>query len=291
MLRLFMWYPLRWLICRLPVIPAIKLLALMGDMHYFGAYGKRQELRKKIQTLMPVFQDPSVAVRTYFRNHYIDQLFILIFPRIKPADIDRFVEIEGLDTLEKCRNQQRGIILVHGHFGPAHLPLVVLGLLGYPMNQIGNPSDAGLSRIGKNVAYRLRMQYEGLMPAKIIKVNKFLRPVFTALKKNELIMTTGDGSGTGEEFGRHHEYLFLGQIRRMPLGPALLSKKTGAPLLPLFVLPGRKKMYRIVIGEPLTVSPGTKNKEVLLTQDFLTQYETIILRYPGYMHFLDRLTV
>jgi len=290
-LRLFMWYPLRWLICSLPVAKAITLLRFMGDMHYYSSRKKCSDLKKKINKLVPRIKDASFAVQTYFRNHYLDQLFILIFPNMKMGDINKFVEIEGLDNLEKCREQQNGVILVHGHFGPAHLPLVVLGLLGYPMNQIGNPTDAGLSWIGKNVAYRLRMRYESMMPAKIIKVNEFLRPIFRALKKNELIMTAGDGSGTDDEFGQHHEYFFLGQIRRMPIGPAILSVKTGSALLPLFVLPGQKKMYRIIIGEQLTAPPGAENREIMITQKFLNKYENFVLRYPGYMHFLDRFSV
>lgn len=289
-LRLIIWYPLRWFIGLLSITQAIKLLRFLGDIHYYSSRGKRQQLKRTIATFVPASFDIDFAVQTYFRNHYIDQLFILIFPKMKVKDIKKLVEIEGLHNLQQCRKRERGIVLVHGHFGPAHLPLVALALLGYPMKQIGNPSDAGLSWIGKNVAYRLRMHYERMMPAEIIKVSKFLRPIFKALHNNEIVMTTGDGSGTENEFGQQHEYLFLGQVRRMPLGPALLAKKTGAALLPLFVLPGQEKMFRIVIGEEVQTSQGTEKEQVMM-QCFLNQYEKHILHYPGYMHFLDRLVV
>ncbi len=288
-LRLIVWYPLRWLIIALPVRQAIFVLQCMGDIHYFLDRHKGPILKKNIALLTPTLPTSVNPVRAYFRNHYIDQLFILIFPRMTTNDIDRLVEIEGLSGLDRAREKEKGVILVHGHFGPAHLPLVVLALLGYPMQQIGNPSDAGLSYIGRKVAYRLRMHYEGLMPARIIPTGKFLRPVFSALKNNDVLMITGDGSGTREEIGQQFSVDFLGHNRRrMPLGPALLAEKTEAPMLPLFITPGRKKMFHISIGKPVA-DCGQIGKAEPVMRDFLHRYEQVIRRHPGYMHFLDRL--
>jgi len=290
-LRLLVWYPLRWFIGWLPARYGIRLLQCLGDIHYYSSRKKKRQLRETCARLPLAAADVARIVREYFRNHYVDQLFILVFPQIGVAEIDQLVEFEGLENLDHALALQRGAVLVHGHFGPAHLPLVVLARLGYAMKQIGNPSDAGLSWVGRNVAFRLRMRYEAMMPAEIIKVGSFLRPVFIALKQNQVVMATGDGSGREDEFGRHHEYSLLGQNRRIPLGPALLAEKTGAALLPLFVLPGQKKMFRIIIGVQLTAPGLGKERAVGLMQAFLTQYEEHIWRFPGYMHFLDRLSV
>ncbi len=287
-LRLFMWYPLRWVICFLPVIQGIKMLQCLGDIHYHCSRKRRQQLARTIKRFASKSLDVNLAVQTYFQNHYIDQLFILIFPRMKMSDVSRVVDIEGVEFLEQYLREKRGIVLVHGHFGPAHLPLVVLSLLGFTMKQIGNPSDAGLSWIGRNVAYRLRMHYEALIPAEIIPVNKFLRPVFTALRNNAIVMTTGDGSGTEKEFGPQHPYRFLGQPLSVPLGPAILASKTGAALLPVFIVPGEQKLFRIVIGKKLQAEPGAINSEISIMQDFMAQYEQYAMFCPGYVHFLDR---
>lgn len=288
-LRVIVWYPLRWIVSCLSVRHGIYVLILMGDLHYFFSRKKSRILKEKLDKLGIVSSYKNTIIRKYFRNHYVDQLFILIFPKMAVVDIGKLVEIEGLDTLSKYRTLQRGVILVHGHFGPAQLPLVVLAMLGFPMKQIGNPSDAGLSWIGRNIAYRLRMHYENLMPAKIIDIKKFLRPVFISLKENNVVMTTGDGAGSTDEFGQQYAFNFLNQVVRMPLGPALLAEKTGAALLPLYVIPGRKKMFRIVIGEQLSVNGDTKDRTIGLMQAFLQEYQNYIRCYPGYFHFLDRL--
>lgn len=288
-LRLVVWFPLRWIISFLSVRHGIHVLTLMGDMHYHFARAKRKSLKERLFKLGLLDVQPDCVVRSYFRNHYVDQLFILIFPKMTVADIEALVELEGLGHLEKYRTLKKGVILVHGHFGPAHLPLVALALLGFPMKQIGNPSSAGLSWVGRNIAYRMRMRYEGLMPAKIIEVRKFLRPVFHALKNNEVVMTTGDGSGTEDEFGEHYEYIFLNKKTRMPLGPALLAEKTGAALLPLYVTPGRRKMFRITIGERISLPADRQDGVIQSMLVFWNEYQDYVRRYPGYMHFLDRL--
>ena len=288
-LRLVVWYPIRWLLALLPFRSGAAILAGMGNLHFRCSRRKSAQLQATLTALGLGGENPQVAVRGYFQNHYLDQLFVLIAPKINRGNLGDLVTLVGLDHLDQARAAGKGVILVHGHFGPAQLPLVILALLGYPMHQLGNPSDEGLSWIGRNVAYRLRMHYEKLMPAEIIAVRKFLRPAFTALAKNGIVMTTGDGSGREEAFGEHFQTIFLGRPYRVPLGPARLAEKTGAALLPLFVVPDPEKMFRIVIGPNIVQAADGRQSPAMLMQCFIDLYEQQVGRNPGYMHFLDRI--
>jgi KDO2-lipid IV(A) lauroyltransferase len=206
LLRLVVWYPLRWLILILPVRWGIAALRTMGDMHYALSKSKKRVIQKNLGAIRSntssVGDSNTEAVREYFRNHYIDRLLIFIFPRFGVKEVKRFIDIEGLGHLDDALKFGKGVILVHGHFGPVHFPLVALAKLGYRMKQIGLPSDEGLSWIGKNVAFRLRLKYEALIPGEIIKADSFLRGAFRWLNDNGIIMTTGDGSGTEKHVGR-----------------------------------------------------------------------------------------
>lgn len=291
--RLLVWYPLRWLVIALPVRAGILVLRAMGDLHHALANGRNARLFENLARIIDPADDPRgrrarVAVREYFRNHYIDRLFIFIFPKLGLKAIDRLVEIAGLEHLDRALAQGRGAILVHGHFGPVHLPLVVLARLGYRLKQIGLPSDEGLSWIGKNVAFRLRLSYEGRMPAQIIHAESFLRPAFTWLKDNGILMITGDGSGTEKRVGRHLDFPFFSQPALFPLGPSLLAGKTGAAILPLFVTPGARRGYRVVIEEPLVSERTGEDAAADLTGQFVRRFEARVAQHPGYMHFLDR---
>ncbi len=292
-MRLLVWYPLRWLLVALPVRAGLGVLRAMGDLHYTFSRGGKALILENLRRLRPPGTEPDerrdrAAVREYFRNHYIDRLLIFIFPKFDLKAVGRFVEITGLEHLDRALGQGRGAILVHGHFGPVHLPLVVLARLGYRMKQIGLPSDEGLSWVGKNVAFRLRLEYEGRMPAEIIHAESFLRPAFTWLKENGILMVTGDGSGTDKRVGRHFLCSFFNQPLLFPLGPFLLAGKTGAAILPVFITPGERKAYRIVIEEP--IAPGTTGNDGIedMAGRFVRRYEARVAENPGYMHFLDR---
>jgi len=293
LMRLLVWYPVRWIVLVLPVGAGITLLRMMGDIHNALARGKKAQLLENLARLRFTETDldgrqARAAVREYFRNHYIDRLLIFIFPRFGVQKIERFVEISGLEHLDAALERGRGAILVHGHFGPVHLPLVVLARLGYPMKQIGLPSDEGLSWIGRNVAFRLRLRYEGKLPAQIIHADSFLRPAFTWLRGNGVLMVTGDGSGTEELVGRQLDCRFFRQPVPFPLGPSLLAGKTGAAIVPLFVTPGVNKTYRLVIEEPLVSEKTGDDGAAEMTGEFVRRLEARVADNPGYMHFLDR---
>jgi KDO2-lipid IV(A) lauroyltransferase len=288
LLRLLVWYPLRWLLLLLPAKLGIAVLRSMGDLHYAAAGGKRRLLTKNLVLMgIPASQHQEI-IRAYLRNHYVDQLFPIIFPKFHAGNIGKYLRVSGIEHLDAALQRGKGVVLVHGHFGPAHLPLTGLALMGYPLKQVGNPSDKGLSWIGRHVAFRLRMGYEKKMPAEIIKADTFLRPVFTALRQNQVIMITGDGSGTAEQFGKQHRFTFLGQQVLLPLGPAILARKTGAALLPLFILPGTEPPFTAIIGQEIT-SPLPDMAGVLeCTNHFAALLEEHVRQQPGWMHFLDR---
>jgi lauroyl/myristoyl acyltransferase len=290
LLRLFVWFPWRWLIAVMPVRGGITLLRMMGDVHYAAARGGKKNLRKNLGRMFSALnaKEANRTVREHFRNHYVDRLLIFIFPKLSLREIDRYVDIDGLEHLDRALNQGKGVILVHGHYGPVHLPLVVLARLGYRMKQIGLPSDEGLSWIGRNVAFRLRLRYEAKIPAEIIMADGFLRSAFRWLHDNGVIMITGDGSGTEKRVGRHEIFSFFGQKVLFPLGPAILAAKTGAAILPLFIVPGDRKQYRIVIERPLTSNKKGEESIKDVTGQFIKRMEYYVSLFPGWMHFLDR---
>ncbi len=289
-LRLLVWYPLRWFLLAMPVQIGIATLQRMGDLHYAVAKKKRKQLFENVQRTGAATDENTLknTVRTYFQNHYLDQLFPIIFPKFTPENIAEYVTIHGLSNLDDALQKKKGVVLIHGHYGPVHLPLLTLALMGYPMKQIGNPSDSGLSWIGRNVAFRLRMDYEKRIPAEIIKAGSFLRPIFRALRQNHVIMTTGDGSGNEDTFGKHAPFTFLGQPVSLPIGPAIIAQKTGAALIPLYIIPGTETPFTLIIGKEIRSTLTGEEALLECTQKFITQLEEHIRSCPGYWHFLDR---
>lgn len=285
--RLVVWFPLRWLSSLLPIPWVLAIFALMGKMHYVLSRKKRRAVTENMNCLSTEAggtRQINMWVRQYFEVHYLNQLIIFLFPRLNEKNIGQIHSFTGLENLEKELSKGRGCILVHPHFGPVHLPLFHLGLMGYDVSQLGYlRKPRGLSRIGEKVSFRLREKYEGMIPARIIPGNQFLRPAFKHLEKNGTLMITGDGTGGGEFVGRFEPFPFVGKTMLFPVGPSLLALKTGASLLPMFTVPGENNWsYTTVIEEPIHSSDIGDMAEVTdPTLRFLARFESHLKRYPG----------
>ncbi len=295
-LRLVVWYPLRWLLLALPISAGLFVLRRMGDMHYLASRGKKAHLARCLANLRPGLapKDMRRAVRSSFHIHYIHQLSIFLFPKFNadPAgQIGRYIEFSGLEHLDAAIRDKRGAVVVLGHHGPTQAPLAALGAMGYPVKQIGYPSDEGLSRIGRSVAFRLRLAYEGKIRAEIVRPGSDLRGLMRHLKAGGLVMTLGDGEGAGRRFGKFAPFPFFGHAVEFPLGPARLAVKSGARLLPMHIEPGRTASFRAVIGAPLEPPRDADSpdaKVLALTAAFLDVFSQAVRENPGWWHFLER---
>ncbi len=290
--RLIVWYPLRWLVKLVPIRYGFAIFRVMGDMHYHLSRNKRNVIMKNLQS---AFGDNLTGkklldiVRNYFRNHYINQLQIFLFPRFNRNNIERFHTFEGLENLDNALKKGKGCILIHPHFGPAQLPLCALGIIGYPMMQLGLPTDEGLSFIGKRVAFRLRLKYESRIPARIVSANSFLRPIMEWLKNNNVLMMTGDGAGGGKFIGRFVPVEFCGKPILFPMGAATLAQNMDTSLLPMFTVLLEDGIYKTFMHKPINYYEGDKKGENMETYTtiFAKKMEHYVYEYPYLWHFWD----
>lgn len=281
-LRLIIWYPIRWLAKIIPISWFFAILRLMGDIHYFISKHSKKSLTANIAKAFPSKDQNELndIARQYFENHYSDRLWIFLIPRLNLNNIERYHKFEGAENLEQAVKGSKGVILLHGHFGISQFPILHLGLLGCKVCQIGLLTDEGLSYIGSNVAFKWRARLEKMIPAKIINAESFLRIPFETLKANGIVMTAGDGAGGNKFIGKFEKIKFLGHEMFFPLGAFILSQKTGAPILPLFTVKEKwTGSYKSIIGKPINQNEGVCG--------FVRLYEEIVSRYPWCWHFWD----
>ncbi|MFB3895970.1 MAG: lysophospholipid acyltransferase family protein [bacterium] len=286
--RIIIWYPGRWLVRLLPITWSIRLFRCLGRLHAQLSKGRKNHLIEQYNLVFnpqkyPVSTQPFV--QDYLINHYQTQLSIFFFPKLKKTNIDSIHSFSGLDHLDRALEKESGAILLHAHFGPAQLTLVALGLQGYPMLQIGLPSDAGLSWIGRKVSYRLRQREESKIPAQLVPADGYLRPVVKGLHHNRIIMTTADGAGGGKYLGKFVALPFLGKPFPFSLGAMQLADRIDTPILPIFLVPINKTQWQTVIYPPLPAA-ATMEQEL---QPFIVLFESYMLQYPGLWHFWDEI--
>lgn len=288
--RLIVWFPFRWIIQAVPVSLGFFTFKVLGDIHYFLSRKKKGLILKNLSHAFTQHNFGKDMLRRYMENHYIDRLHIFLYPKFNKTNIDRFVSFKGLEHLNQVLLNGKGCILVHGHFGPAQLPLFALGLKGYNINQLGLPSDEGLSLVGKKVAFKIRQVYEGMIPARIVSAESFLRPLFKQLETNGILMMTGDGTGGDKFVGKFMPVKFFNQEVLFPTGYAALSLKTGAPILPLFTIRKRFNRFEAIIGKPFQIENtfDNQNSMIQIIKQFVKLFEEHVQKYPCHWHFWDK---
>lgn len=291
-LRLFIWFPFRWIVNILSVNAAFSLFKLIGDLHFLYGGRKKEKVSINMHSILgDDIENINNSARKYFENHYVDRLHIFLYPKLHAmADLERFVQIENIDLLHRALNEGRGALIVQPHFGPVQITLLALALAGYKPLQIGYSSDKGLSAMGKQIAFRYRLKYEAMLPAPILPADEYLGKVYKYLKSGGVVLTTGDGAGGGTFLGEHKALRFLGGARAIPLGPAAWALRTGAAFIPTFIIAESCNKFRIVFEEPIKGSNGGLEKDkIQITERFLAIAERYIKKYPHCWHFWDEI--
>lgn len=289
--RLAVWYPGRLAVGFLPARASFFAFERLGDLHRLLAPAASREAGARIAGWLPASTEAARAGRDYVRNHYADRLHILLYPRVtRRAGPPSWLAIEGREHLTQALAAGRGAVVVHPHYAVPQLLPLALGLSGVRCLQLGLPSDQGLSRIGRSVAFRARVELERMLPARILPGDTFLRPAFQWLEDGGVVLVTGDGTGGGRDLGRFAPVPFCGRSVTFPVGPARLALKTSAPLLPAIVERAACGRYVARLHAPFSsdaLDPDAGARE--LTALFAAWFEARLRAAPGCWHFWDEI--
>lgn len=285
---LALYYPGQVAINALPQ-PALERIARLGGgaVRRMGAEEMRDELRR-IYAKHPMPRSEDEIIRDTFRLTMYNELEVLRYPYLNPKTIGNVCEIVGREHLDAALKKGKGALVLIGHFGANQMIMPALGHVGYKMNQLSAPPpvwaeilrDSRTTPLWRKTLER-RWELEKKLPVQHINVFRFLRPAFDALKNNEVLGLAFDGGG-GKKWV---EVDFCGRRANFSIQPAQIWKKTGAALLPTYVLrmPGEAR-HKVVITEEL---PWAGSNEASL-QALATRFEEWVWRWPEhYLHFLQ----
>jgi len=285
--RLFIWFPFRWLIASSPYALARSIAKAMGSIDYIFCESRRNML---IQNLGNVFRDridTKKAAKGIMGTHYLNLLEFFKFSTINKSNIFEHVNFSGKRHLDSALDQGRGAILATLHFGTMQYPLVALGHLGYPINQLGDRDTKApeFSYIHRKIALKYRIIIEKSFKAKHIHISRSIIPMYRCLKNNELLMINVDGVGglKGQRLKANYLQInFLGHRAFFPAGAARLSRKMGSPIIPVVCIRQPDGRHKIAIDSPIDIH-FTENQDYdiqICTQKLLNHMEKYIKMYP-----------
>jgi len=288
--RRVVWGPYRRGFELLPLGSEVRANRALGLLIAQLARGKRRQVERNLRLAFPD-RDLRPVIDQLFATHFMEQYISWSFHRIDAHTWSRYLRLEGRPHLDAALATGRGAVLTHPHMGAAQVPLCVLGVLGYGVNQVGGGGvEVELSETGR-WAESMRHDLEGHIRARIWDGGGFLRPLLRALADNEVVLTAMDGTGGGREMGRRLTREVLGQPMNLPVGGVYLALRSGAPLLPLVTYrdPTGTALFVSEIGPPVDLPRDAPLRQGLEAgaDEMAALLDAHLRSHPGDWHFWD----
>ena len=201
------------------------------------------------------------------------------FPRLGHKQIQRYVTFEGIEHVEQALAQGKGAIILTGHFGNWELLAASISATVAPLTPIVRKLRS--PRLNALVShYREKAGYA------TIDRDTGIRQALQCLRRNELLGIVADVDTTVS--GVFVD--FFGRRAYTPYSPVAIALKTGAAILPTFIIRQPDGSHRAVIEPPLALKrTRTKEKDLVVnTQKFTKIIEAYIRQYPAQWIWMHR---
>jgi Kdo2-lipid IVA lauroyltransferase/acyltransferase len=194
-------------------------------------------------------------------------------PHYTPQQTARFIRYEGLENYLKARDQGKGVLILTGHLGAWELSSFYHSLMGYPMSIV-------IRRLDNPLVDRLVNHIRCLHGNHVLHKDDFARGLLASMRRGETVGILMDTNMTPPQ-GAFVE--FFGHLACTGSGMARVALKTGAPVVPGFLLWDEStRQYVLRFGEPLQLaSTGDAEADaVAYTALFPRVIEDYIRQFP-----------
>lgn len=254
----------RWLV--------LPLASAAGNAAHDLTADKRGVVRQNLAHVMHLPPDhPRVrrAARRAFRNYAKYLVDVMRLDTLDSADVATMVRIDNLELLDEARARGRGVLLCTVHVGGMDLIAPALHQFGHEMHVVADDTTYGrLYEHLRSIRARHGLTLIGW---------RSLRGLFRALKEGSNLVLFCDGGYRDGDVPVE----FLGEPTTFPAGPAALSARSGAPMLPVACsrLPDDRFRTR---GLPLITAASDEPAELYrATQALADALGAVIAEDPG----------
>ncbi|OCL25604.1 lauroyl acyltransferase [Orenia metallireducens] len=225
---------------------------LLGSLLYYIVKDRRKLAVKNIKLSLGYSREEAERlVKLVFQDIAIKFVETITLENWTDTDFNNKIKVNGLEYLEKAYSKNKGVIVFTGHIGNWDLLGLYLSWLGYPIN--------GIARMFKNPfinkeILKIRKSKGGKV---FDKKGKGVRGAFKSLIKKELLLILGDQDA-------HSKGTFIDFLNRpasTPTGPVVFAQKTGAVILPAYMV-REGENYRLIIEEGIEVAKDANEDEI-----------------------------
>ena len=263
----------KWLALTLPIKVGYKFASFAAYVYYLFAKSDKIGMRENLSIVLGTGDQKLINkhIKNVFKNFAKYLIDFFRFSKINKEYIDEFVSFEGKENLDKVLAKGKGGILLSAHLGNWELGGAVVGSAGYSLYAI--VLDHKDKRIND-----LFLNQRSMCGVTVISIGVQLRNCFKILRENNFLAIAGDrdfsNHGTEVDFFRHPTVL--------PRGPAFFSLRTGAPIVPTFLVRKPDDTFKMYFGEPIEPENTGDSKKDLknIMKKYIAVIEKHIASYP-----------
>jgi KDO2-lipid IV(A) lauroyltransferase len=285
------WYPFRFFVQRLPLLVSYRLVAVFAPVASYISLKNRARIDQGLSLMYGGHLSTSrrrQIIRQTFNNSLCTTAEVLWYPKLTKQMCERIMSIEGQEHLDEALRKNRGVVLLHGHFGNPHIIMPAIGYHGYTLSQLGsrNPPAERPGLLGNvyNVLrmhiYKSKLRYKESLPVSFIYTDTFIRDIYRRLAANVIIAMGIDG----REGNKSIELDFLGGRALFYTGTMKMILRMNPVVLPAFHVRNKMNVHTIVIERPLElVRTGNEEEDIARNmKTFFTLFEKYVYQYPDH---------
>ena len=200
----------------------------------------------------------------YFGKYLVD---FFRYSHLSNGQVNRLLHVEHAEHLETAISMDRGVLAISAHIGNWELSGPLLQSMGHRLNAVVLPQSAQkVDRLLEK--YRLRRGTHVLPLGRGTAVS-----IVGCLQRKEFV-----GLMTDRDFTRNdRRVLFFGKPARLPRGPAFLAMRTGAPILPGFIVRRDDDSFLLRYYPPITARNGDSVESLQaqtcrILEEFISEY-------------------
>jgi KDO2-lipid IV(A) lauroyltransferase len=266
-----------------PAAVGLRLGAALGELVFRAVRLRRSVVEENLAATLGQFADArtlSRLAREIYRQLGMTLIEYGRVRRMSPAHIERMASVQGFDHLVASREAGRGTILLTGHFGNWELLGAVVALRGHPVRFVAKPQRNPL------VDRFLQQTRAHLATGVVMTGGPGVREILRALRRNELIgMLADQDAGPGGLF-----LDVLGRTASVQTGPALFAVRSGAPIVPCYIVRRDDGRHDVSFEEALVADPSAPEEDEVerLTRACAASLERRIMRHPANWYWVHR---
>lgn len=258
----------------LPRRAALALMRGLGRVGYHLAGSPRKRALKHLTMVYGAEKSPA-EIRRLARRVFVHfasaAADVLRLPVIIDQGINRLVTASGMEHLDRAFATGNGVLMITCHFGNWEILGAWLAHNGYRMSGVGTSLfdprlDSILVETRNNAGYTN------------IARGKGTREIIRTLKKGEAVGMLIDQDTKAEGVFVN----FFGRPAHTPSGPAVLARRLGLPIVPIFAYLKDDFTYQVECGPPIELVKSDDEAADIVAniQKCSDTYEAMIRRFP-----------